>query len=216
MPVLVYKAILLVVTMMVGITGVLYYIQDHDSDDCDIFDLRHNCDLSGWITLIYGDLLIGVTLALVFHYLVSGSNKKIEAATLKTDQIITEMKRLRDRRETYVIQALKNHFSSLLLCIGMINNFMDSQDEKRRRIADEKRTDLERILRKAQAVLDLSIDVLDPMTIEKIDKLFTLMGDSMAAESKDMKIQNVDGIKAAIKEITVKLDEYEHSGNVLK
>ena len=87
--------------------------------------------------------MIGVTLAFVFHYLVSDSNKKIEAAVLKTDQILSEIKRIRDRRETYVIQALKNHFSSLLLCIGMINKFLDSGDEKKRAIVETKLNDLD-------------------------------------------------------------------------
>lgn len=201
---------------MILVTAVIYTIQDHEDDKCDIFELHHECDLSGWITLIYGDLLIGITLALVFHYLVSDSNKKIEAAALKTDQILSEIKRIRDRRATYVIQALKNHFGSLLLCIGMINNFMDSDDEKKKSIAEAKMKDLDRILQKGQSVLDLSIDVLDPMIIEKIDKLFTSIADDASMGSGGGKISDFDQIKIKIKEITAKLDEYEHYAKILK
>lgn len=201
---------------IVFVTIIIYAIQDHGDDKCDIFELHHECDLSGWITLIYGDLLIGITLALVFHYLVSDSNKKIEAAAIKTDQILSEIKRIRDRRATYVIQALKNQFGSLLLCIGMINNFLDSDDEKKKAIGEAKRRDLDRILQKGQSVLDLSIDVLDPMIIEQIEKVFTSITDSTPIDSEGDKIQDFDKIKNKIKEITAKLNEYEHSAKILK
>ena len=213
---LVHKGLYIVVVFIILVTVSIYTIQDHGDEECGVFELHYECDLSGWVTLIYGDLVIGVTLAFVFHYLVSDSNKKIEAAVLKTDQILSEIKRIRDRRETYVIQALKNHFSSLLLCIGMINKFLDSGDEKKRAIVETKLNDLDRILQKGQSVLDLSIDVLDPMIIEKIDKLFTSITDDMSMDLEDSKISDFDQIKVKIKEITAKLDGYEHSAKILK
>ena len=200
------KQIFAVIGLMVVITVALYSIQDHGDESCDIFELHHECDLSGWITLIYGDLLIGITLALVFHYMVSDSNKKIAAAALKTDKVLSEMRRVHDRRKAYVIQALKNHFSSLLLCVGMINRFINSDDEKKKNIAESKKQDLNKILQKSQMVLDLSIDVLDPMLVEKIQKIFTVIEDSMEESDKGM-IVNADQAKTLVKEVTEKLDE---------
>ena len=206
---------IILIPLTISLIVTLFLGHHVDDDTCDLYDLHHHCDLSGWLGLLYGDVFVGLVLALVFHVLVSASNKKINDATLKIDQIITEQQMLRDRRQTYVIQSLKNHFNSLLLCIGMINNFMDSDNETQQMIAKSKKVDLEQILRKGQATINLSIDVLDPMLIQQIDKLFSTIT-NMSVESKDGKIGKADDIKTMIKTITAKLDEYEHSSQILK
>ena len=195
--------------------ALLVWVQDHSDQDCHIFELSRECDLSSWLGLILGDIMIGVSLALVFHFLISKNNLKIAAATLKVDAILSEQKKIRDRRESYVIQALKNQFASLLLCMGIINNFSDSTDEKKRTLAAAKRRDMDKILTKGYSVLGLSIDVLDPMLIGQIESIFTQVSDSME-EHPDGKLANSDDIKAQIKNLTARLDEYEHAGKILK
>lgn len=213
---LLHRGVLIVGALIASLTLGIIVLPEHDGDDCHVFELHYECDLSGWINLIYGDLLIGIALAVVFYYLTSGSNRRIEKATLKSDQILSEIKRVHDRREAYVIQALKNNFSSLLWCIEIINRFSDSDDERKKAMGESKTKDLDRILQKGQSILDLSIDVLDPMVIEKIDKLFASITDGTLDYPKDGKISDFDKIKSNIKEITAKLDEHENSGKVLK
>ena len=213
---MIHKGIFMTVALILSLTMGILLLVEHDGGDCHVFELHYECDLSGWITLVYGDLLIGATLAVVFYYLTSHSNKKIEKATLKSDQILSEIKRVHDRREAYVIQALKNNFNSLLWCIEIINRFSNSDNEQKKVMGVTKTKDLDRILQKGQSILDLSIDVLDPMVIEKIDKLFTSITSGMLDDSKDGKISDLGKIKSSIKEITAKLDEYENSDKILK
>ena len=211
-----YRLSLTILAIVGVMAGILSLVQNHDDDECGLLDLHHECDLSGWLSLILGDLLIGVSLALVFHFLISHSNMKIENVTTKVGKIISEQQNTRNRRSTYVIQALKNHFSSILLCMGIINTFSSSDDEKKRDLAVSKRRDMERILDKGHATLGLSIDVLDPMLVEQIDRIFTSVADGMSADSGDGRIPEADKIKAMIKDVTARLNEYEHSANILK
>ena len=196
--------------------AMFFTFTDHEGD-CHTFSFHFGCDLSGWTTLMIGDVMLGIVLALVFHYLSQHSNRKIDAATSRIDQIIMEQQRIRDKRETYVIQALKNDFSALLLCIGIINMFAGSDDPKKREIADTKVHDLAQILHKGQSVLAISIDVLDPMLVESIENLFASIESALISEhSKDHSSLDLAKTKSTIKELTTKLDHYEHSGAVLK
>ncbi len=196
---------------------VLFISVEHSAENCDLLTIHHECDISGWLALIVGDVVCGMVLALLFHYISMHSNKKIDEARFQINQIIIEQKKLRDRRETYVIQALKNHFSSLLLCIGIINRFANSDNEKQRQIADAKTHDLVQILQKGQAVLGVSIDVLDPMLVENIEKLFTSI-EKAVITGKSNGGTDIDlvEIKTTIKNLTANLDDYEHSHNIIK
>ncbi|MCH7968735.1 MAG: hypothetical protein IH841_05765, partial [Thaumarchaeota archaeon] len=39
------------------------------SEGCEIFEIREGCDLSGWMILIFGEILVGVSLAIFLHTL---------------------------------------------------------------------------------------------------------------------------------------------------
>ena len=87
------------------------------TEGCGLFDLSFDCDLSGWMKLVMGDLAIGAVLALLLHYLSHRSNVKIEANakiarenSKAIQRIIVAQEESRDRRKIYVVQTLKNHF----------------------------------------------------------------------------------------------------------
>ena len=68
---------------------------------CGFFDLAPECDLSGWLHLLMGDILIGSIvgglLALLFHRLALRTQKKLET-------IIESQENMRLRRKDYAAQ----------------------------------------------------------------------------------------------------------------
>ena len=70
-------------------------------EDCSMFQITLDCDLSGWMKLIIGDIAIAASLALFLHYLAHRSNAKIElnSKAIKKNSI-TIQKILTDQQDT--------------------------------------------------------------------------------------------------------------------
>ena len=198
------------------------------SEGCGLFDIRSGCDLSGWMKLIMGDLAIGAALALLLHYMSHRSNMKIdENITItkenskKIQKIIVAQEESRNRRKIYVVQTIKNHLSSILLCIGIINNFMkDSNvsDTTSTNLLELKQKDLElkNLVYRSRSTLDLSIDIFDPLFIDQIEKFFTSIDQIDLLIPKTNTFPNYDEIKEKIFKITIRLNESLESDVVLK
>ncbi len=76
---------------------------------CGFFDLAPECDLSGWLHLLMGDIaigsIVGGLLELLFHRLSLRTQKKLET-------IIESQEAMRVRRKDYSAQHLKNLFNT--------------------------------------------------------------------------------------------------------
>jgi len=165
---------------------------------CGFFDLAPECDLSGWLHLLMGDILIGSIvgglLALLFHRLAHRTQKKLET-------IIESQESMRLRRKDYAAQHLKNLFNTLLFTIGVINkstsNFnlalasetrRDERQYLREKMLAELRSDevqMGRVLQLIRNTIIASNDILEPDIIDQIDGVCTFIGELSAIEERD-------------------------------
>ena len=165
---------------------------------CEFFDLSPECDLSGWLHLLMGDILIGSIvgglLALLFHRLAHRTQKKLET-------IIESQESMRLRRKDYAAQHLKNLFNTLLFTIGVINkstsNFnlalasethKDERQYLREKMLSELRSDevqMGRVLQLIRNTIIASNDILEPDIIDQIDGVCTFIGELSAIEERD-------------------------------
>jgi len=165
---------------------------------CGFFDLAPECDLSGWLHLLMGDIIIGSVvgglLALLFHRLSHRTQKKLET-------IIESQETMRLRRKDYAAQHLKNLFNTLLFTIGVINkstsNFnlalasetrRDERQYLREKMLAELRSDevqMGRVLQLIRNTIIASNDILEPDIIDQIDGVCTFIGELSAIEERD-------------------------------
>jgi len=165
---------------------------------CGFFDLAPECDLSGWLHLLLGDIIIGSIvgglLALLFHRLAHRTQKKLET-------IIESQEAMRVRRKDYAAQHLKNLFNTLLFTIGVINkstsNFnlalasetrRDERQYLREKMLAELRSDevqMGRVLQLIRNTIIASNDILEPDIIDQIDGVCTFIGELSAIEERD-------------------------------
>jgi len=165
---------------------------------CGFFDLAPECDLSGWLHLLLGDIIIGSIvgglLALLFHRLAKRAQKKLEL-------IIESEENMRTRRKDYAAQHLKNLFNTLLFTIGVINKATSNfnlalasetrKDERvylREKMLSELRSDevqMGRVLQLIRNTIIASNDILEPDVIDQIDGVCTFIGELSAIEERD-------------------------------
>jgi len=165
---------------------------------CGFFDISLECDLSGWMKLFLGDILIasvvGGLLALLFHRLSHRTQKKLET-------IIESQEAMRRRRKDYSAQHLKNLFNTLLFTIGVINKSTSNfnlalasetrKDERiylREKMLSEIRSNevqLGRVLQLIRNTIIASNDILEPDIIDQIDGVCTFIGELSATEERD-------------------------------
>ncbi len=168
---------------------------------CGFFDLAPECDLSGWLHLLIGDIIIGSAvgglLALLFHRLASRAQKKLEI-------IIESEEKMRTRRKDYAAQHLKNLFNTLLFTIGVTNKSTSNfnlalasetrKDERiylREKMLSELRSDevqMGRVLQLIRNTIIASNDILEPDIIDQIDGVCTFIGELSATEQRDGKM----------------------------
>jgi len=198
------------------------------TEGCELFDLSFECDLSGWMKLVMGDLAIGAVLALLLHYLSHRSNVKIEENTKiakensrAIQKIIVAQEESRNRRKIYVVQTLKNHFSSILLSIGLLNKILiDSVhqeiDNEKLSNLKQKQQELKNLVYRSRDTLALSIDIFDPLLIDQIEKFFVKLDQVDLLKSQLKEFPNYEEFKEKIVHITQRLDESVETDTVLK
>ena len=193
---------------------------------CGFFDLSPDCDLSGWLHLVFGDFIIGSVvgglLALLFHRLAHRTQKKLES-------IIESQEVMRLRRKDYSVQHLKNLFNTLLFTVGVISksttNFnlalaSETRKEERLYIRSNQLSELRaeeaqmgRVLQLIRNTIISSNDVLDPELVDRIDGICTFVGELSAREQKDgtMVFPKHDVCKSKIKFMLEKLQTYSNN-----
>lgn len=180
-------------------------------EECDMFSISLGCDLSGWLHLILGDIGIAASLALLLHLLTHRTNTKIEQNSKATktnstniQKIIADQEKIRKRRKIYVINSLKNHLNSLLLCVGLMSRFPDHT------VSTLKET--ESILYGMQNSLNLSIDVLDPMLVNQIEKFLKTNQMNFLQE----KSWNHESLKSDVLVLVKQLNAFTELDDIIK
>lgn len=163
-----------------------------DDPTCGRFDYNRHCDLSPTLFLIV-DLVIGVLLAILFHYL-SGRNQK------RLDQIIASQEALRTRRMDYAVQHLKQLFQLTLFTMSVTKRSVShynltvglKDDEKptwmQSVTLSELRRDeakLGRVLQSVRSILTAANDVLDPELVNRVDGVCNYLGEISVEQQAD-------------------------------
>lgn len=154
------------------------------SEGCGLFEIRAGCDISGWLHIILGDILIGAFLAILLHYLAHRNSLKLE-------KIIKSQEELRKRRKYYAIHILKNHLTAVLFWFGIIEGLVSNYNED---VANRKgifalikgeEGKMGVIIQTAKNSVLYSNDVLDPVLVNELDELFTSVAQISVKESDD-------------------------------
>ncbi len=173
------------------------------SEGCGLWDVNPECDLSGWMKLFMGDIMIGAFLAILLHFFTHRSNVKIEknSEQLKENseiikensvaiqKILDAQEYSRNRRRDYLLASTESSSNAILLRLGMMNRIVlnkeniDTDDQYRRLELEE--TAIHEVVEKVRHTISLAVDILDPMLITQIDNLFTYIEQLSPSKNKE-------------------------------
>ena len=200
------------------------------SEGCGLWDVNPECDLSGWMKLFMGDVGVGAVLAVLLHVLAHRSNVKLEANSLalkknseSIQKIIKSQESIRKARRDYAVQNVKNHMTTLLFVIGIINRMTMNYNkvaEQKSVIYTKIKGEEERMARIIQTVrntITYSSDTLDPTLVSQLDGLCTFVG-QIGTTEKDGKLEfsKYEQSRRKIDEVTKKLASITESSPVFK
>ena len=218
----VYIASLLLFSLFVFSSFLIHTAFAAVSEGCGLWDVTPECDLSGWMKLILGDIGVGAALALFLHILAHRTTIKLEANGREIQKILGAQESVRKARRDYAVQNLKNHLTTLLFVIGIINrltiNYNSATDQKSviySKIRGEEER-MARILQNARNTIVYSSDTLDPTLVNQLDGVCTFVGQSSIAEKDGMlEFQKYEKSRKKIDEVTKKLASFTESSPVL-
>ena len=175
---------------------------------CGIFEIKPGCDLSGWMKFIMGDIMIGIFLALLLHHFSRRNSEKLQ-------KIIVAQEKMRDARRDYAVQSIKNHLTTLLFIMGIINKYVANYNREttQRSIiyatlkGEEAR--MGRIIQTTRNTIVYSSDTLDPTLVDQLDGLCTFISQISISEREGaIELPKYEQSKAKIMDLTKKLQDY--------
>ena len=219
----VYLSSILLFSIFVASTFFIHTAFAATSEECGYWDVRLECDLSGWMKLFLGDVGVGAMLALFLHALAHRSNVKLDANAREIQKILDTQEAVRKTRRDYAVQNLKNHLTTLLFVIGIINrltiNYNSATDLKSvlyTKIKDEEER-MARILQNARNTIVYSSDTLDPTLVNQLDGVCTFVGQSRIKEKDGLlELDKYEKSRKKIDEATKKLASITESSPVFK
>jgi hypothetical protein len=176
------------------------------NNDCPVFSIKYGCDLSSWFHLII-DGSIAAFLGVFFHHL---AHKQ----SLKLKKIVEEHDAMRKRRREFAIQSLKNHFTTLLFSMSLINKLEPmyaSGTKNRDNIKDQIDRNYEiisRVINDIKNILLFLNDVLEPQIINDVNQLCqTINQGYVKDENKQIRLIDYTETKYKIKGLCKTFDE---------
>ncbi len=187
------------------------------------WDVRLECDLSGWMKLFLGDVGVGAVLAVFLHVLAHRNNVKLDANAREIQKIILSQESIRKARRDYAVQNVKNHMTTLVFVIGIINrmtiNYNAEAEQKSviyTKIKGEEER-MARILQNARNTIVYSSDTLDLILVNQLDGVCTFVGQSSIQEKDGLlELVKYERSKKKINDITKKLASISESSPVFK
>ncbi len=208
----VYIASLLLFSLFVSSTFLIHSAFAAVSEGCGLFDVKLECDLSGWMKLFIGDIAVGAFLAMFLHILAHRTTLKLEANGKEIQKILNAQEAVRKARRDYAVQNLKNHLTTLLFVLGIINrlttNYNSATDQKSviySKIRGEEER-LARILQNARNTIVYSSDTLNPTLVNQLDGVCTFIGQAGVIEKEGkLELIKYEKSRSKINEMTKKL-----------
>jgi len=205
------------------------------SEGCSMWEVNPECDLSGWMKLFLGDIMIGVFLALLLHFFSRRSNIKLEknseqlkenSETIKKNsitiqKILDAQESSRNRRRDYFVQSTTSSFNAVLLRLGLMNRIVlnekniDTDDQYHKLELEE--IAIHEVVEKVKHAISLAVDILDPMLVTQIDNLFTYIEELSPSKNKEkIEFSEYDDVKEKIMRLRERLEEFVTTKEVLK
>ena len=205
------------------------------SEGCSMWEVNPECDLSGWMKLFLGDIMIGVFLALLLHFFSRRSNIKLEknseqlkenSETIKKNsitiqKILDAQESSRNRRRDYFVQSTTSSFNAVLLRLGLMNRIVlnekniDTDDQYHKLELEE--IAIHEVVEKVKHAISLAVDILDPMLVTQIDNLFTYIEELSPSKNKEkIEFSEYDDAKEKIMRLRERLEEFVTTKKVLK
>ena len=219
----VYLSSILLFSIFVASTFFIHTAFAAGSEGCGYWDIRLECDLSGWMKLFLGDVGVGAMLAIFLHVIAHRSNVKLDANASEIQKIIVSQETIRKARRDYAVQNLKNHLTTLIFVIGIINrltiNYNSTTEPKsilytKIKLEEER---MVRILQNARNTIVYSSDTLDPSLVNQLDGVCTFVGQSSVQEKDGLlEFQKYERSKRKIDESIKKLADITESSPVFK
>jgi len=218
-----YLASILLFSIFVASTFFIHTAFAAVSEGCGLWDVNPECDLSGWMKLLMGDIGVGALLALFLHTLSHRTTLKLEANGKEIQKILDAQEAVRKARRDYAVQNLKNHLTTLLFVLGIINrltiNYNSATEEKSviyTKIKSEEER-MARILQNARNTIVYSSDTLDPTLVNQLDGVCTFVAQSSIKEKDgQLVLDKYEKSRKKIDEITKKLQTITESSPVFK
>jgi len=225
-----YGASVLFFTLFVAITFPIQTAFGAVSEGCGLWDVNPECDLSGWMKLLMGDIGVGAVLAMFLHFLSHRTTLKLEQNGLELkkngeniQKIIEAQETTKKARRDYAVQNLKNHLTTLLFVIGIVNrltmNYNKTTEQKSviySKIKGEEER-MSRIIQNARNTIVYSSDTLDPTLVNQLDGVCTFVG-QLGISEKDgiLGFEKYEKSRRKIDEVTKKLASITESSPVFK
>jgi len=176
------------------------------NNDCPVFSIKYGCDLSSWFHLII-DGSVAAFLGVFFHHLAHKQG-------LKLKKIVEEQDAMKKRRREFAIQSLKNHFTTLLFSMSLINKIEPmyaSGTKNRDNIKDQLDRNYEiiyRVINDIKNTLLFLNDVLEPQIINDVNHLCeTIRQAYMRDENKQTRLIDYTEAKNKINSLCKTFDE---------
>jgi hypothetical protein len=168
------------------------------SEGCGLWDLTLECDLSGWMKLLLGDIAIGAFLAILLHYFAQKNSKLLES-------IIKEQELMRTKRRKFSVVSLKNDFTALIFIYSVIEtlitqyNKMENDNEIKRKQISRNEEKLVRTIGIIRDTVLFASDVLKPEIVNEVNEFCKLASDTMPAdENGTLSVPNYSRLKTWI------------------
>jgi len=219
----VYWASIVLFSLFVSSTFLVHSAFGAVTEGCGLWDVKPECDLSGWMKLFIGDIGVGAFLAMFLHFLAHRTTAKLEANGREIQKIIESQEGVRKARRDYAVQNLKNHLTTLLFVLGIINRMTinyNSATEQQSVIYTKIRGEeqrMARIVQNARNTIVYSSDTLDPTLVNQLDGVCTFIG-QLGITEKDGKLEfaKYEKSRKKIDEVTKKLSSITESSPVFK
>jgi len=205
------------------------------SEGCEIFEIREGCDLSNYVVLIFGEILVGASLAILLHTLshrnsmklekdseqLKENSEKIKENSVAIQKILDAQEYSRNRRRDYFVESTESSSNAILLRLGIMNRIvsnkqnLDTEDQYHRLELEE--IAIHEIVEKVRHTISLAVDILDPMLVTQIDSLFTYIEQLSPSKNKEkLEFSEYEEAKEKIMHLRDRLEEFVTTKEVLK
>jgi len=205
------------------------------SEGCGMFEIKAGCDLSIWMALILGEIVVGAFLAIFLHYLAHRSHvelekdskqlkensEKLKENSVAIQKILDAQEYSKNRRRDYLLASTKSNSNAILLRLGMMNRIVLNKenintDDQYSRLELEEIA-IHEIIEKVRHTTSLAVDILDPMLATQIDNLFTNIEQLSPSKNKEkLEFSEYEKAKEEIMHMRDRLEEFVTTKEVLK